>query len=256
MRQEQEIRTFLHSLGCSSKYEGDRFLVEVVKLLTFQRHKVQYSNFTAVLHAHNDLEKILRFGMLVGHGYPFTYKGDAVVLTGEVLFGESPLARTFQEHHGSEILAQGDLLAFDKEGDGNFQVYRHTEEQQTGLNRLNARHWNQASSNYSGSLANNNGYPLRFIVHVRKSDQLREEGGRVSEHPDLSALLDEYHLSLPHRSVEREATLASTFPELKNVKLLEYTINPNFYRGPAYLEKVFSGVEFQLDMWNFLRSAE
>ena len=257
MRTAQEISDFLLSLDVDkSKYEGGSIFTALVKILLLRKTKIPWTNLTAILNAHcndGDLERMLKFGMLAGHGYSFTYNGDAVVLTGEALYFESPLAELFKEQHGSEILAQGDILAFDTDNNGNFNAYKHTERETP---RLNPRTWNRAIDNYSTYLANNSGYPLRFILDVVKSDELTEEGGKIVEHPSLDTFLSGRHLSLPHRESNAGSSLRTTFPELGNVTLLQYLINPNIYRDSQYLAKVFDNVKFQLDMWSFLRSAE
>mgnify|MGYP001613031790 CR=1 FL=1 len=72
--------------------------------LLFKKPTFGWRNFTAVLNAHGDHERLLEFGLLVGHGYSFTYNGNAVVLVGELYYGKSPLVELFTIITGTIIV--------------------------------------------------------------------------------------------------------------------------------------------------------
>lgn len=248
MRTAQEISDFILSLGIDKHtYEGD----SVVKRMFSMRPKWSYKNFIAILNSFGERQKLLEFGLLVGNGYSFLYNGQAVVLVGEALFGGSPLVRMFKQEESAESLSLEDLLIFDKKGTKNFQVYVLSEQDRHGLEASN---WETTIRNYAEYMHANDGYPLKFIIRMRKNERQGQGGLILIERPNIGSLSKEFYLSLPYRRVDEESTFASVYPELKGVTLLEFSMNPYKYRDN--LPSVYRDVKEQLDMWSFLRSVE
>jgi hypothetical protein len=260
MRTQKEISYFLNSLDVKAKYQGSNYLLWPLGLLGADLEE-GLRNLSFVLNHYADNQRMLDFGLITGDCISIKHEGTTVILTGDTRYTDSLLLQLFEEN-GAEILAEGNLLVFDSQGNGEFEVYKNT----GGIRRkLEKSSWKRTVRNYSDYLYSERGDPLEFIINLRIKTDLRaefstkeEEEGFV-EHPNVARLL--YHsrginkyLSLPLREAKEGDSLQDVYPELPHISLLEYVLSYETYSSKELLKRVFEDIGIELQMQNFLKN--
>ncbi len=226
MRTKDEILNFLISLGISSR--------------DFEEYRTYapWVSFSIMLTGRADHKRITDYGLFVGYGDAFDYRGDGVVAIGDPEVGKSSLAKKFHAETGAGILSEDDLLLLDPDGKGAFRIYKDPFAEQISL--AYQLPWEKILDRYAQSLAGGQGVPLRTILHLKYSP--RE--GFVE--PDTNEVLSVYLASEGTLYVPENSALP---PMLDGVHILAYETGCESKRRYTanHLERQFQAVRSRLN---------
>lgn len=161
-----------------------------------------------------DREKLIRFGLVAGFGDAFEYEGRGVVVVGHSGLGKTALVRQFAENRGCHVLAEDELLLYDRRNTGELRVVPYP--------YLEAKSWSETVARYAEFLSENDEPPLWVIVHLNGEDVF-ERDGFVQE--DMYRALGFFY-TLPR--INHPDIKGFLQRELAHVTCLEYAKNHGF----------------------------
>jgi hypothetical protein len=189
MRSKREIFDFLMSLGIGDgTFKRDGYLTTTLR--------------------YADRERLTRFGLVTGFGDAFEYRGKGVIVVGHSGVGKTALVRQFATREGCRVLARDELLLYDRDSSGPFQVLRYP--------YLEANSWSETAARYADFLNSSQGPTLGAVVHLNGEDVFESE---AFVEADLYRSLSFFH-TLPFQS--HTAAWSLLREKLEDVAFLEY----------------------------------